>query len=464
MSKYTKLVSDTAIFGIGNFITKLIYFFLMPIYTLSLSAYDFGLADLLNNSLQLLIPIFTLCITDAVFRYSLDDNVKQDSVIANGLHILNYSFLIVSICAGIAYIVSGHLYWLLLGLLYFAESVKSLFAQFTRGLGMVKVYAFNGIIAAAVLLAMTYIFLRVIPLGINGYLLAFIVADLSSIVYLLLKTNILSYIKRYDLDKALLKSMLAFSLPLIPNMLSWWLTNISSRYVIAFFSGVSDSGYYAAASKLPALINVLASVFQLSWQYASVQEYKESKRSEFYSVVFKFYTLFITISGSIILCLVQPISTFVLKGDFYSAWIYSPLLIFSAILGCFSIFFGTFYSVVKENKKVMTTTIIGAVSNLVVCCSMIYFIGVWAAVIANVISYAVIVYLRIMDCKKFIQIDLNRKSTFLGVLLLLFEAVLLSSSIKELEYLAYLCPVVAFLIYFKTLNFLLKSFHERIKK
>ena len=31
MNKYKSLFSDTLVFGLGNFTTKLIYFFLMPI-------------------------------------------------------------------------------------------------------------------------------------------------------------------------------------------------------------------------------------------------------------------------------------------------------------------------------------------------------------------------------------------------------------------------------------------------
>lgn len=57
--------------------TKLIYFFLMPIYTLALTTEEFGLADLLNNSLQLVMPVFTLSITDAVFRFALDKEINH---------------------------------------------------------------------------------------------------------------------------------------------------------------------------------------------------------------------------------------------------------------------------------------------------------------------------------------------------------------------------------------------------
>lgn len=447
MSKYSKLLSDTAIFGIGNFITKLIYFFLMPIYTLALNAYDFGIADLLNNSLQIIIPIFTLCISDAVFRFSLDDDARPESIIANGVKIINYSFLVVSIAVGIIYLITGHLYWILLGVLYFVEATKSVFAQFTRGLGLVKIYAYNGIIAAVVLLATTYLFLRTIPLGINGYLSAFILANVASILYLLVRTKILCYLKQFSFDRVLLRCMLIFSLPLVPNMLSWWLTNISSRYIIALFCGISDSGYYSAASKLPALINVLSSIFQLSWQYASVKEYKESRKSEFYSVVFRFYSSVIIVFGSIIISAIPYISKFILKGNFYDAWVYTPLLMFSAVLGCYSIFFGTFYAVVKDNKKAMYTTLAGSAANVILCFCLIPIIGILGALIANVVSYVIIVVMRVHDCIEYIQLNVNWRKNIFSLLLLLIESILLTIENRITFVTALIMPVVFCIVY-----------------
>ena len=95
MNKYKSLFSDTLVFGLGNFTTKLIYFFLMPIYTLSLTTEEFGLADLLNNSLQLVMPVLTLSITDAVFRFVLDKDSNHRSLFCNGLQILGYSYIMV---------------------------------------------------------------------------------------------------------------------------------------------------------------------------------------------------------------------------------------------------------------------------------------------------------------------------------------------------------------------------------
>ena len=407
MNKYTQLLSDTVIFGIGNFTTKLIYFFLMPIYTLALTAEEFGLADLLNNSLFLLMPILTLSISDAVFRFALDKDVNHRELFNVGIRILFGSYILLLLITTIIYNFFPYSYWWLFLLLYIVESLKNLLAQFVRGLGMVRIFALNGILGAVSLLIFTYVFLLKLHDGINGYLLAFVLSNVVSILYLPQKVNIHVYLSLRLFDKKLLSTMILYSLPLVPNMLSWWLTNISSRYIIVGYCGLSIAGMFAAASKIPALINVVTSVFQQSWQYASVREYQRLENTDFYTKVFQYYSCGVFVLGSFIQFSLPFISRFILKGDFYNAWTYSSLLLYSAMLGCFSVYFGTFYMVVKDNKRGMFSTLIGAIINVLLCFLLVPLIAVTGALIANVVSYMVIVGMRIYDSRKYVDISIQ---------------------------------------------------------
>ena len=216
----------------------------------------------------------------------------------------------------------------------------------------------------------TYILVKELKLGVDGYLWAFIIANSVAIIYLLLSVKgIRSFSWSYS--KAKHKEVLLYSLPLIPNTLFWWATNISSRYILAYDCGLAIAGFFAATSKLPALVNVVTSVFQQSWQISSVQQSESNDHIAFYSKVFSLYSGAVFIFGSVILLLVPFISKFVLQGEFYQAWIYTPLLLFSAILGCLSVYFGNFYTVAKKSKSVMTTTMCGAIVNIILCLVLI---------------------------------------------------------------------------------------------
>ena len=53
MKKYKKLLINIFIFGIGGFGQKVLSFFLIPLYTSSLSTQEFGTVDLIINVVQL---------------------------------------------------------------------------------------------------------------------------------------------------------------------------------------------------------------------------------------------------------------------------------------------------------------------------------------------------------------------------------------------------------------------------
>lgn len=180
MGKFKSLISDTLIFGIGNFTVKFLYFVLMPIYTLSLSSDEFGLADLLNNTLQFLVPILTLSISDAVFRFMLDKNADKDALLSNGFYVLAGGFVVVALgVVLLSFFVYLETYWFYFVLWYVVEALRILFSQYTRAEGKLWTFSLNGIIGALVLLISTYFFVYERKFGVNGYILSFITCWLN---------------------------------------------------------------------------------------------------------------------------------------------------------------------------------------------------------------------------------------------------------------------------------------------
>ena len=443
MGKFKNLISDTLIFAVGNFTVKLLYFVLMPIYTISLSSDEFGLADLLNNTLQLLIPILTLSISDAVFRFMLDKNSDRSQFLSNGFYVLLGSIIVVIFCTILfSLIFHTDLYWYYFVLWYIVEALRVLFAQYTRAEGKIWTFSLNGIIGAFVLLVTTYLLVLKMKLGVNGYLISFVVSDIASIVFLICRVSIIKRIKWNKVRKSVLKMMLAYCLPLIPNMLSWWFTNISSRYVLAGFCGLSIAGLFSSASKLPALLNIVSSIFQQSWQIASVREFQESQTSSFFDSVFRKYSFLCLMACSILIILVPYVSKIVLQGEFYKAWTYTPMLLFSALLGCYSTFLGTFYSVVKDNVKAMKSTLWGAGVNVLLCICTIPFIGVIGALAANAISYLIIVAVRTRDVQNYIYLPINYKILLTSVFTCLSQAITISLNLNLGLYVSVLSMII----------------------
>lgn len=68
-----KLLKNSALLVIGNFASKILVFFLVPFYTTVLSTEEYGAADLITTTVNLLYPVLTVMISTAVLRFCLDD-------------------------------------------------------------------------------------------------------------------------------------------------------------------------------------------------------------------------------------------------------------------------------------------------------------------------------------------------------------------------------------------------------
>ena len=436
----------------------------MPIYTTSLSTTDFGTADLLTNSLSFITPILTLSIADGVFRFILDKDSRPNKILGCGIYVLIYSSLVVIIITLLIYIRTHQIYWILFGILYITEASRLLFANFTRGIGKSRAFAINGVIAAIILIISSYVMLKIFDFGVNGYLISFIFANAVSIIYLFFISKIYLHINCSRIDKQIFKELLVYCIPLIPNMLSWWFTNISSRYIIAGYCGLSLAGLFSAAAKLPALINILGSIFQQAWQYASVREFQNDSKSEFYSIVFKVYSCFIIICSSIIIILIPFISRFVLKDDFYTAWVYTPSLLFSAMLGCFSLYLGTFYAVVKNNKKGMYTTLWGSSVSLILCFTLIPLMDVYGALLANIVGFVVIVMIRFKHVKRMVRLQFNQKILIMAMVIVFFIAVVMTLNTSYSILISIMLLLVNFVILLPDIKFVFVNILKYFRK
>ena len=85
MNPYQKLLSNTALFGISTFGARFLTFLLTPFYTRVLSSAEYGVTDLLIQTGNLIIPLASAGIANAVIRYGLDQASDKNGVFTTGL-------------------------------------------------------------------------------------------------------------------------------------------------------------------------------------------------------------------------------------------------------------------------------------------------------------------------------------------------------------------------------------------
>ena len=83
-TNYKYLFKNIGLLTLSNFATKLISFFLVPLYTAVLTTEQYGTYDLFNTTVGVLIPILSLNILEAVLRFGMDKNYSKDAIITVG--------------------------------------------------------------------------------------------------------------------------------------------------------------------------------------------------------------------------------------------------------------------------------------------------------------------------------------------------------------------------------------------
>ncbi len=405
-SKYTLLLSNTIIFAFGNILVKLIAFFLMPLYTSVLTTEQYGVAELLNSAVEIVLPIGTFCIVDALYRFSIEDDVDHKTAFANAVSTIFIGDIFVLLGCIIWRNIFWYPYTSSFFLLYFSSTLYKLTTQFARGLGHVKRYALYGVINSLILISSNIILLVAFNGGVEAYLISFSIGYGVSGVLAFFLSGEYKYFSIKG-DKELNKQMLRYSVPNIPNMLSWWINNVSDRYIIMLFWGTGLAGLFTAASKLPAIINLVANIFQQAWQYSTVKEIGQESSKQFFNRVFKLYSFGCLVVCSFLIFFNRIICYLLLQADFYSAWKFVPLLLMASTLGCFSTFLGTFYNTIKNNTMLMFSTVMGAIVNIILNFTLIPRFGGIGAAIGTVIGYIVITVIRAIDVTKRVELHID---------------------------------------------------------
>lgn len=238
MDRNKRLVKTTIIYFIGTFGSKLLIFFLLPLYSNWLSTGQYGNLNLLTNVVPLIGPIFTLQITETIFRFLCTAKEEERAqYISNAFFLLFAGLFIFSIIYIPIAIVTKFEYSILFIVYFITNYLAMFFQQVLRGLGKNVDYSITGIISTLMQLLINIAMIRI--LYEKSILLATIVGSAIVVVYALIRTRFIKYINIKLISKNIVKKMLKYSLPLIPNQISWWFNDTVGLYILRFFAGSS---------------------------------------------------------------------------------------------------------------------------------------------------------------------------------------------------------------------------------
>ncbi|MCD8327084.1 MAG: polysaccharide biosynthesis C-terminal domain-containing protein [Lachnospiraceae bacterium] len=425
--QYKKLSVNVAAITIGNFSSKILSFLIVPIYTAVLTTQEYGIVDTLSTTISLLYPFFTLLVSEAVLRFALDKNADQKQIFSIGFWITIFGFLAALLVSPVYFLFDGlQGYYVYFILYYFATTLQMVLNYFIRGIERVKLFAFNGFLVTFVYLLLNIVFLLVLKIGVHGYFLALIISSFAGCAFTWIVARLHHYlICPWRMDRTLIGQMLRYSVPMIPNSISWWISTSADKYILIFFHGYALAGVYATSQKIPSLFAMIGTIFLNAWQISAVEDFGSEKSRLFYSDIYRKYSSLNIVVVSAFICGTQLLSRILFASEYYEGWIYTPVLLFSFVFHALAGFLGTIYTSAKETKFLFGSAVAAAVVNIALNFMLIPGLGAMGAAWATLISYFVMWLVRLLDSRRFIRLDIHLKKDVVSDVLILVQMGLL---------------------------------------
>ena len=427
MNKYQTLAANTILMSVGTFGSKLLVFLMVRFYTGYLTPAEYGTADLITQTANLLIPLVSLDITDAVFRFAAERRGGRTEAFSVGLRVITLGsaglLLVIALLQGVPAV---RAYGFLLASFVIASCYHALCAHFVRARGNTALFAAQGLFNTALFIGLNVLFLAVFHWGIRGYVLSTTVANLITTGLLVFRARLWRYAGLAP-RRGLRRQMLRYCIPLIPTAVFWWIMGVSDRYMVKWFLGSDANGIYAVAYKIPTILTILAAVFMDAWQLSAIAESDGDRQAHlrFYGRIWDAFASAVFLCAGGIIALSPLLIRLLAEETYYSAWQYIPVLTLSMAAAAFSNFMGSVYVVTKQSKASFWTSLVGAGSNIVLNLWLIPQIGLQGAAAATFLSCFAVFLIRLVNARQLLPFPLSGRKLALGVGILLLQTLFL---------------------------------------
>jgi len=419
-------IKQTFLYGLSNIAVKVAGLTLLPFYTNSLSASEYGELALLEIIAQFFVGVISLQLPSAVLRFASSSSssgeikkVYSTALLSSLVFVIIFasSFILLVPWASKLIFSSSHyeLHLQLIALSIAMEILGLLPLQLLRLKERSIPYL---LFVSCRLLTLVWFVWYFVVSGNEGVLGAVKAIVLSNLLYFAATLPLQLKNFTFSFDKSLAKEMYAYGAPLIFTTISAVLLTISDRLIIKIYGEFSDVGIYTLAYKVGSLSNLLIiASFSLGFLPIAFRKLKDPEFNEFFSKTLTLYTLvtvlltvFLSIFG---LELIQLISGG--NHDYFGAAILVPFIAFLFIFKALNNYFSYVFLLVKKTKYHAQITVGGVALNILLNLILVADYGMYGAVAATGISYFIM-----MICSHWLslkQIKINYEYRRISLLL-----------------------------------------------
>jgi O-antigen/teichoic acid export membrane protein len=432
------LAKHSVVYGVGNMLSRIVAFLMLPLYTSQLTPFDYGVLEIIDTTMGMIGLVAGLGVGGAMARFYFDftGQAERNRVVSTTYILATATGLCI---IGIASLGSGFFAEGLFDDKDFAKHFNVAFASLFIGvvvdLGQVylrihqRSVVYVGISLANLLLSVSLniYFILVAKLGVYGILLASLITKI--IIAMPLTAAILRQVG-LAFERRLAMDMYRYSLPLIPSELASTAIGYSDRYFINHLLSTAEAGIYGLAQKLGTVVHALVtSPFLLTYLPRRFEIAKQSNAAITLARVFDYHMLVLAIITVGLSVYSRELLQIMTAPAYYSAAKYIPVIALSMLVlaAKYHFQFGILYS--KQTKYMAHVNIASAIVHFALNLALIPFIGLWGALTASVAAFACNSFLSFKKAQPFYPIRYDfSKLTKLAVLAII--AVLLGAMLQ----------------------------------
>ena len=463
MKEFVRFIKSSGIYFVGTVMTKLITFFLLPLYTSYISPADYGTYDLYNVYVTFLASVLFLDVWAGIMRFMFDykgDERRKPINSGIAIFLISCGLYIVILLLAVQILHLKYVFWLLLyGILM---NTQTLMGYIARGYGKNVLYTSAGIVSSFVTILFNILLLVVFKMNYSALFIASVIGYIVNILIILIGIHEYHVFSVKCFDKKVFKEILVFSLPLCLNSVAYWFLTSYNRVVVVDQLGAAANGYYAIASRFGSMITLFTTCFQMAWQeLAYSKSAKEDNLGEFYSTAINNYIKCMGAGLILLIPVIFVIYPLLINESYTAGMELVPYYLLGTILSTISSFLGNTFSAIKKNRLLFWTMLCGSFCNVVIINLLISKIGLQASNLSLAFGFFVLCLTRVLFLRREIHLHVDLKSVICLILAFLVISYVYLNGNVMMNIVAFVVALCLTLYLFRDI---VKAMIEAIKK
>ena len=420
------LAGQTVIYGMGTIVPRLLNYLLVPLYTRVFVAGVYGQITDLYAWIAFLLALLTYGMETTFFRYTQKEdpnkvfnNIVSCIIVTTGIFLVFFGFLYKSFAHLIQYEHNTQ-YVLLLGIIVALDALTAVpFAKLRKN-NQAKLFTLIKIANVTLNIGLNLFFLLIIPetalaisekvFGPQAGLLVWVLISnvLSSFLSLLL---LLPQFRNFhfELDKSLIRPMLAYSLPILLISLVGMVNEVADKILIKYLTPIPDAetlanlditgeeyalsqlGIYGANFKLAVLMTIFIQMFRYASEPFFFGKAKDRNAPELYAKVMTYFVIFCLLIFLGVMLYIDVLKYFIGRGgsNYHEGLIIVPIVLIANMFYGIVFNLSIWFKLTDRTFSGTIISIIGASITLLCLFILVPQIGYLGAAIAHLGCYTV---------------------------------------------------------------------------